>query len=251
MAIEREDIFRAGRLLQWGLQPRVRPVQSSEYADLVQDYIQRSAFRDVVEEMADGLGLYLLDVSEHGIVLSPREDSVFLLRSADFRPGSTRAEDRLLDGLVQVTIAATVFPRARDLEDDVDRPRPPLTVDEVEEQLRTLCARFAEQSRNAPDPRLDDEETGLYEAWRVYDKRYAVKETRDERQARSSTRRIIEYGLERLREFGCFVETQLATKQAWQPTRRYNVLVQELAASRLFEEVHKILEGANFTEEEV
>jgi len=217
-------------------------MQSDEYGDLIRDYLERGEFREAVEELADGLGLYVLDVSEHGIVMTPQEDSVFLLKASDFRPGYGRADDRLLDGLVQVAIAATVYPRARDLEEDVNRPRPPLTVDEVEELLRGLCARFTEEAAAAPDPRWGDDEAGLHEAWRVYDARISARETRDDRQASNTTRRIIEYGLERLRDYGCFVETKLGDRAAWQPTRRYNVLVQELAASRLFEEVQRVLE---------
>ncbi|MGI5830587.1 MAG: hypothetical protein ACOX8U_10555 [Bradymonadia bacterium] len=241
MAINKEDIFRAARLIQWGLQPRLKPVQHGEYIELIQEYMNRGEFREVVEEMSDGIGLYVLDVSEHGIVLSPREDSVFMFKTADFRPTSSRADDRLLDGLVQVTIAATVFPRARDLEDDVERPRPPVTVDEIEDELRTLCERLSEMHKDAPDPLADDEQTGLYDAWRVYDNRYAAKETKDNRQVSSSTRRIIEFNLNKLKEFGGFLETKLGKTPAWQPTRRYNVLVQELAASRLFEKVNHIL----------
>jgi hypothetical protein len=78
-------------------------------------YFDDPAFCTTVQATADGLGLLVLDVSEHCLVLAPREDSAFQFKPADFRPGTTRAEDRLLDGLVQVAIAATVFPRARDL----------------------------------------------------------------------------------------------------------------------------------------
>ncbi len=249
MAILGEDVFRAARLLQWGLQPRVKPVQHVEYLELVREYINRADFREVVEEMSDGIGLYVLDVSEHGVVLSPREDSVFLLRSADFRPSSTRAEDRLLDGLVQVTIAATVFPRSRDLEDDIERPRPPVTIDEIEDQLRGLCDSLAILHRDDPDPKSHDLNEGLDEAWRVYQNRYAAKETKDRRRSKGSTRRIIEYGLDKLKDFGCFVECKVEKKRAWQPTRRYNVLVQELAASRLFSQVKRVLEGDEWLDE--
>ena len=118
MAINRDDIYRAARLIQWGLQPKLRPVQHGEYIELVREYMNRNEFREITSDIADGIGVEVLDVSEHGIILAPREESVFLLKSSDFRPGSSKAEDRLLDGLVQVTIAATIFPRARDLEDD-------------------------------------------------------------------------------------------------------------------------------------
>lgn len=242
MSLELTDVFRAATLIQWGLQPRVRPIQNAEYRELIREYLNRSEFRDVVSEMSDGLGLYVLNVSEHGIVLSPREESVFWMKSSEFRPSSSSSDTRLLDGLVEITIAATVFPRARDLEDDINRPRPPVTVDEIDETLRAICARFKEEFSDV-DPNMDDVRTGLYDAWRVYDNTLATKVDQNGRESRGSTRRIINYNLERLKEFGCFTETRYGGKEAWQPTRRYNVLVQELAASRLYDEVMKILNG--------
>ncbi len=228
------------RLIQWGLQPKVRPVQQQEYRELIREYMNRSEFQMIVREMADGLGLYVLNVTEHGIVLSPREESVFRMKTSEFRPSSSTSDARLLDGLVEVTIAATVFPRERDLDDDVNRPRPPVTVDEVEEQLRSLCDKLAERFKDI-DPAADDMETGLYDAWRVYANTMAIRETKDNRQSSRTTRRIIEFNLSRLKDFGCFTETRYNGKPAWQPTRRYNVLVQELAAFRLFTEVTDVL----------
>lgn len=240
--LELTDVFRAATLIQWGLQPRMRPVQNTEYRELIREYLNRSEFRDVVAEMSDGLGLYVLNVSEHGIVLSPREGSVFWMKASEFRSNNSSADQRLLDGLVEITIAATVFPRARDLEDDINRPRPPVTVDEIDDTLRAICARLKEEFAEV-DPDMDDVRTGLYDAWRVYDNTLASRETKDGRESRGSTLRIIKYNLERLKEYGCFTETRYAGKEAWQPTRRYNVLVQELAASRLFDEVMKIQNG--------
>ena len=250
MAIESTDIFMGARLIQWGLQPKVRPVQQQEYRELIREYLNRSEFQMIVREMADGLGLYVLNVTELGIVLSPREESVFRMKTSEFRPSSSSSDARLLDGLVEVTIAATVFPRERDLEDDVNRPRPPVTVDEVEEQLRALCDKLAERFKEV-DPAADDMETGLYDAWRVYANTMSSRETKDNRQAARTTRRIIEFNLMRLKDFGCFTEARYNGKAAWQPTRRYNVLVQELAAFRLFSEVTDILNRDRHLEEEI
>lgn len=240
MAVELTDVFRAASLIQWGLQPRMRPLQNAEYRELVREYMNRSEFRDIVAEMSDGLGLYVLNVSEHGIVLTPREGSVFWMRPSELRTGSSATTDRrLLDGIVQMTIAATVFPRARDLEDDVNRPRPPVTVDEIDDTLRAICASLKKEFANV-DPDMDDVRTGIYDAWRVYDSTLAVRETKDGREASSTSTRIIKYNLEKLKEYGCFSETRYAGKEAWQPTRRYNVLVQDIAASRIYDEVMRI-----------
>jgi hypothetical protein len=230
-----DAIWYAGRFIQWGLRPLARPAQEPEYRELTERYFDDGAFRVMVRELADGLGLRVLDVSEHGIVLIPIEESIFGLRPADFRPGSARVDDRLLDGLAQIAIAATVFPRARDLEEDPDIVRPAVTVDEVESQLRRLCERLAEQARATPDPAASDDARGLTEAWRVYLRRLDTIETRDSRKAMRATRRVIEYALDRLREFGCFTQVREGDEPAWQPTRRYQIMVQQFAGTTMFQ----------------
>jgi len=244
MTSGRDSLWHAGRFIQWALRPLARPAQEAEYRELVERYFDDIAFRTAVRELADGLGLHLLDVSEHGAVLAPQEGSIFQLRAADFRPGSSKVDDRLLDGLAQVAIAATVFPRARDLDEDPDFARPAVTVDEVESQLRHLCERLSEEARDQPDPDASDERRGLIEAWRVYQQRLDSMETRDSRKAMRATRRIIEYSLDRLREFGCFTQVAQGDEQAWQPTRRYQIMVQRLAGTELFRLVRETLDAA-------
>ena len=243
MTNSRDSVWHAGRLVQWGLRPLARPAQEAEYRELVERYFDDGAFRTTVRELADGLGLHVLDVSEHGIVLAPHEHSIFALKPADFRPGSSKVDDRLLDGLAQIAIASTVFPRARDLDEDPDIVRAPVTVDEVEAQLRVLCERLSEEARGAPDPNATDEDRGLIEAWRVYLQRLETLETRDSRKAMRATRRIIEYALDRLREFGCFTLVRVGSEAGWQPTRRYQVMVQQLAGTALFQLIHEALEA--------
>jgi hypothetical protein len=245
MMSQRVSVWHAGRLIQWGLRPLARPAQEAEYRELVEHYFDDSGFRATVRELADGLGLQLLDVSEHGVVLAPQDDSIFALKPADFRPGSSKVDDRLLDGLAQIAIAATVFPRARDLDEDPDMVRAPVTLDEVEVQLRQLCERLSEEARGEPDPDASDENRGLIEAWRVYMQRLDTIETRDSRKAMRATRRIIEYSLDRLREFGCFTQVRQGEEQAWQPTRRYQVLVQQLAGTAVFQLVREALDTAS------
>lgn len=243
MTAARDSVWHASRLIQWGLRPLARPAQEAEYRELVERYFDDGAFRTTVRELADGLGLHVLDVSEHGVVLAPMVDSIFALKPADFRPGSSKADDRLLDGLAQIAIAATVFPRARDLDEDPNIARAPVTVDEVETQLRQLCERVSAEARSAPDPNADDERRGLIEAWRVYMQRLDTMETRDSRKAMRATRRIIEYALDRLREFGCFTQVRQGAETAWQPTRRYQVMVQQLAGTSLFQLVREALDS--------
>lgn len=108
MPNESNDAYRAGRLVQWSLRARERPAQAPEYQELVDRYLSRSDFRALVKELAQGLGLSILDISEYGMVLVPDVDSVFAFRPADFR-ATASTDDRLLDGLVQLAIATTIF----------------------------------------------------------------------------------------------------------------------------------------------
>jgi hypothetical protein len=242
MTMTRDPVWHAGRLIQWGLRPLARPAQEAEYRELVESYFDDGAFRTIVCGLADGLGLHVLDVSEHGVVLAPQDDSIFALKPADFRPGGSKVDDRLLDGLAQIAIAATVFPRARDLDEDPDIVRAPVSVDEVEAQLRQLCERLSDEARGTPDPNAGDELRGLIEAWRVYMQRLDTMETRDSRKAMRATRRVIEYSLDRLREFGCFIQVRQGAETAWQPTRKYQVMVQQLAGTTLFQLVRETLD---------
>lgn len=230
-----EEAYLAGRLIHWGLQGRARPAQEEDYRRLLEKYLDQSDFRELTRDVARGLGLQVLDAGPLGLVLGTSSESAFAYKPADFR-NTPRAEDRLLDGLVQAAIAATVFPRSQDLEEDPGVARPPVTVDEVDATLRSLCDRLGEKAKTGPDP----EATGLYEAWRVYRQRLSVMETGDERAATRATRRVIETALERLTQFGCFSHPE--SKDTYQPTWRYQVLVKELAARSLWTRIREALQ---------
>lgn len=244
MAIDDQEAYLAGRLIQWGLRTKARPTQETEYRELVERYVDRPAFRALVRQLASGLGLELLDAGNLGLVLAPAMESAFALDPAELRNQST-AELRLLDGLAQLGIAATIFPRAEDLDDDDTAARPPVTVEEVDETLNLVCARFEHRARDLPDPAAADEEAGLTEAWRAWRRHAAVKATRDGRKAQLATHRVIEHSLEKLRDHGCFTRDGRGGADRWQSTWRYQVLVRDLARSeRFFERVRDALNTA-------
>lgn len=238
---EQSEVYLAARLIQWGLRPRERPAQEKEYMALVDRYLDQPAFRAAVEDMARGLGLAILDIGEYGVALAPVDPSAFAYRPQDFRVGKT-VEERLIDGLVQIAIAATVFPRSRDLEEDAALARQPVTIDEIDETLRTICSRLEEAARRTDDPLADEDLAGLEEAWRVYQRRLSSIATASGQQSARATRRVIEYGLDRLTEFGCFLRVEHQGGVHYQPTWRYQVQVKELAASKVYAAVRKRLE---------
>jgi len=229
----------AARLVQWGLRVRARPAQEPDYKRLVDLYHDDTAFRGAVRAVADGLGLTVVDVGEYGAIIAPLDDSVFALRGAEFRPTHSSVEDRLLDGLIQLAIAATVFPSPRDLEEDPAIARPPVTIPEIEDSLKALCERLREQTKDEPDPIQGHE--GFEEAWRIYIRRLDAMETRDGSTSRRTTRRLVESNLEKLREHGGFMRDNRTEEPSYQPTYRYQALVRELAANDALRRVREVL----------
>jgi len=237
-----QDLYTAGRLLQWAMRPRARPTTDTEYRQLLDRYIDFLPFREIVCTIADGLGLQVVDVSSLGMVLAPAEDSVFSMTSADYRL-SNSTDDRLLEGLIQLAIATTIFPRAQDLEEDSMIARPAITAEEVDATLRDICERLEEASLGQPDPSVEAQAAGLYEAWRVYRDKASAKTTSGARTSPTTTTRFIERGLEFLQQQGCFIEESRRQRKAYRPTWRYQVMVQEWSATRIHKVVRALLEG--------
>src|SRR5258708_4096994 len=111
-----ELLYDAGRLIQWALQPRRHPVAEPEYRELLARYHDHPSFRDAIQAIADGLGLHIVKVSDFGIVLAPSENSVFAITPLNYRTSGS-ADERLIDGLIQVAIITTIYPNSQDLED--------------------------------------------------------------------------------------------------------------------------------------
>lgn len=232
------ELIAAGRLIQWGLHPRARSTTESEYRQLLDRYRDHLPFREIVQAIAEGLGLQIIGASTRGIVLVPTEASIF----ASVPPDTRSADERLLDGLIHIAIVATLYPLAQDLEEDPTIARPPLVVEHVEATLRDICDRFEEKSRGQPDPLLNNQLAGLSEAWRVYLDRTAARTTSGQRASPVTTTRLIERALEFLHKQGCFTIESRGSRNVYRPTWKYQVQVQEWAATQMYEAVRAVLE---------
>ena len=239
MTATHDDALPAGRLIQWGLRPKALPFNEPEYQELLRLYEDRSDFRALVQGCAEGLGLVVLMANDRGLFLGTKDDSVFAHTPSGFRTGQVSGDDRLLDGLVELGIAATVFPRQRDLEDDVLEARPPVTVTDVDATIRELVEALKQQHTSEPGPEADRIDQGLWEAWQVYESRPQLRHTKRGRTSSLSAHGLIEHHLERLAESGCFTADRQHKPARYRPTLRYQVLVQELAATRLYEKVQE------------
>ena len=234
--------FQAGRLIQWALRPKAIPFNEPEYRELIDRFVDQPSFRAVVRQFAEGLGLVILDVNDRGLFLGTRDDSVFAVKPNEFRGGRGSAEDRLLDGLVQIAIAATIYPRQQDLDEDSIEAKPPITCQEVDETLRRLCAEFKRRSEDEPDVPIDTIEQGLQEAWRVYESRPGLKTTQQGNISPNSTQGLIRRHLQELLDHGCFVMLQQGTTEMYRPTLRYQIQIRELAASQLYDKLRPFID---------
>jgi hypothetical protein len=234
----------AGRLIHWGLRPKAIPFNEPEYRELIDCYIDRPQFRALVQDLAEGLGLVVLAVSDRGLFLGTQDNSVFALRPSDFRGARSTADDRLLDGLVQMAIAATIYPRQQDLDEDALEAKPPITCHEVDELLRKLCAEYKQRIADDPDAATDDMQRGFHEAWRVYDARPAVRTTTQGNLAMNSTQGLIRRHLYQLAEHGCFVVTGQEPNESFRPTLRYQILVKQLASTTLYRQLQTLLDSS-------
>ena len=239
---DERDAYLAGRLIQWGLRPKVIPFNEPEYRDLVERFIDHPTFRTVVREVAEGLGLSVLEVNDRGVFLGTQAESVFAQKPSDFRGGRSTADARLLDGLVQIAIAATIYPRQQDLDEDALEAKPPISCQEVDEGLRKLCADFKQRAAENPDAVTDDLQQGFQEAWRVYESRPAVRTTAQGSLTLNSTQGLIRRHLLELAGHGCFVVSGQEPHEQFRPTLRYQILVKQLAATTLYRRLQALLD---------
>jgi hypothetical protein len=223
------DAGRAAELICFALQPKLARGADDRYGDLWGEYRTDEDFRDVVDAVAAGLGLVVIDASEQGLVVAPMERSPFTFRLADYSSGLT-PKRRLLTGLAHLGIAALAYPREADLEDDIVVRR---SVEQVERFLRDACQALADAEEKDPVSNDDDDEAL---AWREY-------------LAMPSTRRISKGGYSIECTMGIISRAfdWLATQGMARPSGtsyqlldRYRVQIRELAGHAALERLREL-----------
>jgi len=233
------DTADAARLVALGMRPKLLPSRDLVYADLVRRHQADEAFADVVTAVADGLGLVVLAVSaQTGVVLAATEESPFAVRMDDYarRTAVRDRSERVLHGLIHLTVAALAYPRPDDLATDTYIGR--VSVEQVDGVVREACRMLEEKARAAEennDP-LDDAPE-LERVWRVYARRPAATATKDGRLAPDTTRSMISKALRFLAEQGFLVPVSAEGGGTYRSTPRYQVQVRELAADAALSEL--------------
>ncbi|WP_405578275.1 hypothetical protein [Streptomyces sp. NBC_01190] len=232
------DVADAARLVGFGLQPKVVPARDAEYAELIRRHQEDPPFGRLVDAVAAGLGLIVLEVSPRaGMAVAAGEDSVFAVRMGDYaRRTASDTGDRFLHGLAHLAAAALAFPRPEDLADDGYIGR--ITVHGVDAFVRQACRRLeehADESGENTDPASDA--PGLEAAWRVYVRRSATGATKDARRLASSTTGIIGKAVAFLVDSGFLQRTGDESGGTYRTTARYQLQVRDMAGSAAMAEL--------------
>lgn len=235
------DAESAARLISFGMRPKQLPGRDVVYAELVRRYGEDSAFKQLANSVAAGLGLMVLDVStQAGAVLAATDESVFEIKMDSYARQSKirerRETEKVLHGLVHLAAAALGYPRPDDLANDTYIGR--VSVEQVDGVVREACRILDERAAKAEqnnDPLSDAPE--LEQAWRAYARRPATAATKDGRLASDTTRGMVARALRFLSEQGFLVQIDNEQGGTYRTTPRYQVQVRELAADSAFEEL--------------
>lgn len=116
--------FKASRLLYKALQTGKSPKLDLEYRDLLATFRAEPDFQKLCSEIANGLELQILDVTERGIVIAPSNpNSRFAYGLSDIKTGMSDPEKCALV-LAHVAIAAVFFPTTEALDNEEFVPAP-------------------------------------------------------------------------------------------------------------------------------
>lgn len=139
------DAREAGELLRLAMIQKSRPVAaSSRMNDLVQRYLEEDSFRRLVDSVAEGLGLEILDTSRSQFLLTPSdEESPFALNLSEYSRilgGKAVGRSRLV--AIHLGLAASFFPTAAALDSDFSEVGH-WTEQQLRDRLRDMAQKLA------------------------------------------------------------------------------------------------------------
>ncbi|WP_181784634.1 hypothetical protein [Pseudonocardia pini] len=229
-AADLTQVKAAAELVAFGLQRRSRPVEGSDYRALLDRYRTELRFRDVVDTMAEGLGLEVLGTPRSGIVLAPEPGGPFATKLADFR--TMDQAERLVFGLVLIGIAAYAYPQDVDFDDPETKLVDLLKVDEfLRSAIDTLKAQ--EGGEGTPEERARV-------AAEVYADMPQLITTQTGRRGRGCTLKAIEDTFGWLGDQGAAREAGSLGPDVYHLTDRFRLLVADSAGGAALDALREL-----------
>jgi hypothetical protein len=228
--------FEAGRLLGFALRCQ-NPLTSKDYSELLRRYDEDTVLRMVIDNLCDGLGLRILYVGVHGLTLTATDGSPFRLTAENYRSGMS-SEERILQGLIQVAVAAYSFPRAETLAQDDDILPAPVTARKLAEYLREFAEAEQRKVTDCPD-HIEAEER---KAWREVLAQALTKETSARRESPKSLTGMCRYALEFLTAQGLMRMVD-EKKGVYQGTSTFRIRLKYYGGHALLEQMRNAVTG--------
>jgi hypothetical protein len=224
--------FDAGRLLGFALRCQ-NPVTSKDYSDLLRRYDDDTVLRTITDGICDGLGLRALYVGKHGLVLTATDNSPFRLTAENYRSGMS-SEERILQGLIQIAVAAFSFPRAETLAQDDDVQPASVTAQKLAMYIREFAEAEQRKLADAPD-QVEAEERAV---WREVLAQALTKETSGKRESPKSLTGMCRYALDFLAKQG-FMRLVDEKKGIYQGTSTFRIRLKYHGGHALLEEMRQ------------
>lgn len=234
------DATDAGALISLGLAGR-NPTEGSEYARIYDRYRTDPGFKELVEAVAAGLGLWVIGAPSTGIVLAGQEGSPFAFRMSDLGLSS---EEQQLFGLVLLGLAALAYPTEQQLDATSAQI---VSVDRVERFLRSSITpiKSLEPADGSPD-------AWVVSAAAAYDRLPAfIPTAREKRAKKGCTQRVVET------VFDWLVRQRMAREggRAYGPGRylltdRFRIMVAELAGAQALDVLRALARDKRTSEAE-
>ncbi|NMH96997.1 hypothetical protein [Pseudonocardia acidicola] len=233
VAADLTDVRAAAELVAFGLTRRSRPVEGSEYRTLLDRYRTELRFRDVVDTMAEGLGLAVLGTPRSGIVLAPEPSGPFATKLGDLR--AMDAGEKLVFGLVLLGIAAYAYPN----EVDFDDPETKLVdVVKIDDFIRAAIGALAAQAGGSAAEGSPEERARA--AAEVYADLPQLITTQTGRRGRGCTLRAVEEVCGWLVEQGAAREAPTLGPDTYHLTDRFRLLVADSAGNAALDVLREV-----------
>lgn len=224
-------VQKAARLIYKSLHLSCNPVNDLEYRQLLALYRAEASFAEMVEDVAIGMELRVLDVSERGLIVVPNSaDSKFSVRAADIR-ANLSSEQKSALVLVHIGIAAVFYPTTDGLDDDGYIPMP-ASIGQFRDTVYAL-ARQLQDNSEAPE----DIPAELSPGWGAITS-LPISLPGSQRASPASLVGLIKIALAFMTQHGLVhIDRESADEAAatYTPTHRLRVQLRENALHRLFE----------------
>lgn len=237
------EALEASRLLAKALRPRHTTPRDADYARLLNRWRADPDFRAMVETIAEGLELKVIEAGETALWVAPVDEaSLFAASLTEVREKISEVDKGLL-ALLQVAIAATFFPTGRMLSAAADEP-PSASLEHLLNVLLELCERL--RTEHADDMELAN--AGLRETWRAVLAK-PLRQPDSKVAALSSLEGMVKMVLKRLEDYGLLKKEGGGEQDFWLPTPRYRAQLRELAANAIFQKCVLALEKGPVAED--